>query len=362
MKDRIAILHDYIGSIGGAEKVVLTLAHALNADVITTDTDKSTLHGIAIKNVRILSLGNTLKITPLKQISASFRFASCNLTGDYDFFILSGNFAYYAAKKHHPNIYYCHTPMESFYDGYGDMIDTLQFPRKEIAQIWVFFHKKYDRYYMNFVDKIITNSEYTKRRVKRYYGKNSTVIYPPIDTSRYHFKKVGEFWLSVTRLIPTKRIDLQIEAFRHLPEEKLIITGGYAKGEGVPKYLSKLFRKLPKNVKILPESTSDELAELYGNCKAFITTSAREGFGMAAVEAMAAGKPVLAVKEGGYLETIEDGITGRLVNVNLRDIINAIKDISKDPLRFRENCERRAKMFDVSVFLERIRSEIDKLE
>jgi hypothetical protein len=100
---KIAIFHDYIGAIGGGEKLVLTLARGLNADVITTDVDEDSVKKMGFEDVKIISLGETIKLRPLKQISASLRFAMCNFSNEYDFFIFSGNCAHFAARKHKPN-------------------------------------------------------------------------------------------------------------------------------------------------------------------------------------------------------------------------------------------------------------------
>ena len=102
---KIAIFHDYIGAIGGGEKLVLTLARSLKADIITTDVDNDSIVKMGFEDVKIITLGNTIKLSPLKQVSASYKFAICNFSDEYDFFIISGNWAPFAAKKHKPNLY-----------------------------------------------------------------------------------------------------------------------------------------------------------------------------------------------------------------------------------------------------------------
>ncbi len=99
---KIAIFHDYIGTIGGGEKLVLTLARGLGADVITTDVDEDSVKKMGFEDVKIISLGETIKMPPLKQISVSLRFALCDFSKKYDFFIFSGNWAHYAARRHKP--------------------------------------------------------------------------------------------------------------------------------------------------------------------------------------------------------------------------------------------------------------------
>src|SRR3989304_1638601 len=96
---KIAIFHDYIGAIGGGEKLVLTLARGLGADVITSDVDKDSVEKMGFEDVNIISLGETIKLPPLKQIHASLKFGMCDFSNEYDFFIFSGNWAHYKIKN-----------------------------------------------------------------------------------------------------------------------------------------------------------------------------------------------------------------------------------------------------------------------
>ncbi len=359
-KMKIAIFHDYIGAIGGGEKLVLFLARELNADVVTTDVDRESLKKMDFDDINIISLGETIKLPPLKQISASYKFAMCDFSNEYDFFIFSGNWAPFAAKKHKPNLLYCHTPVRAFYDLYDSFLQRQPLYIRPLFVFWVTIHRPIAEYYMSHVEKIVVNSKNTQKRVKKYMHRDAEIIYPPIDTSKYRFKKIGDFWLSVNRLYPEKRVDLQIKAFGSMPKEKLIIVGNYAEGDHAAKYVNKILTKLPKNVEIRRSVTEEELIDLYANCKGFITTAIDEDFGMTPVEAMASGKPVIAVKEGGYLETTLDGINGILTNPEVYDLITAIFAVGEYPENYRKACEEQAKKFDKSIFLENIKSIINK--
>jgi glycosyltransferase involved in cell wall biosynthesis len=355
---KIAIFHDYFGSIGGGEKLVLTLAKALNADVITTDIDEESIKKMSFDDVMMISLGETIKVAPFKQISTSLKFATCDFSKDYDFFIFSGNWAHYAAKKHKPNLWYCHTPVRAFYDLRNYVIKNQKTPlHRFIARMWILTHSYFDQKSIKEVDKIVTNSRNTQARIRKYHNRDAVIVYPPIPINEFRYNKNGDFWLSVTRLYPEKRVELQIEVFRRLPEEKLKIVGGYSKGDHAERNLGYILNS-PPNVEFLGSISEDKLRELYANCKAFITTGMNEDFGMTTIEAMAAGKPVVAVKEGGYLETVVDGVTGKLVSSNVNHIINAIKEISENPEKYKEACEKRAKMFDKSIFIKQMKKEI----
>lgn len=357
---KIAIFHDYIGTIGGGEKLVLTLARELNADVITTDINKDSIRKMEFDDINIISIGETIKLSPLKQISASIKFALCNFSDKYDFFIFSGNWAHFASKRHKPNLYYCHTPVRAFYDLYDSFLNRQHFCIKPLFILWVAVHKHLSEYYMRYVEKIIVNSKNTKLRVKKYMHRDAEIIYPPIDTLKYKFIKSGDFWLSVNRLYPEKRVELQIDAFRLIPEDKLIIVGSYAEGDHAAKYVERIKNNLPKNVELRRSVTDKELIDLYANCKGLITTAIDEDFGMTPVEAMASGKPVIAVNEGGYLESIVDRKTGILIEPNIYNIITAIKIISNNPEKYRKTCEEQARIFDKYIFIENIKKNIKK--
>lgn len=353
---KIAIFHDYFGAIGGGERTVITMAKLLDADIITTDTD-------AVKkidsSVRVISLGKTLKYPGLKQISAITKFFFCDFSSKYDLFIFSGNWAHFAAHKHHPNIWYCYTPVRAFYDQYELFTHRLDVITRTIFMLWASFHKIFEHYFIKDVDQIVVISENVRHRVLRYYNRSAKVIYPPVDISCYHFKEYGNFWLSVNRLYPEKRIELQIEAFRLLPKESLVIVGSNAIGDHSSRYAEEIIKNIPPNIRFFREINEEKLNLLYGGCKGFICTATDEDFGLTPIEAMASGKPVVAVDEGGYKETVTPD-TGIRVHPDVPSIIKGINTISVDPDRFKDPCLARAKDFDISVFEKQLKNVITK--
>jgi len=356
---KFAVFHDYFGAIGGGERVAITIARILNADIITTDIES--IQKMA-SGTQFVSLGPTLKTPPFKQISAVSRFSSCNFSDDYDFFIFSGNWAHHAGKKHHPNFWYCHTPVRAFYDLYTTFLKRQpSFIHRQAFAWWVSLYRRLDQRAVNHVDNIVTNSMNTRGRVLKYYQRNASIIYPPVDTSLFFCKEYGDFWLSVNRLYPEKRIELQIEAFRSLPDERLVIVGGYAKGDHAEKYTEKLKRNIPANVEMLGEISDNEVLDLYAGCKGFVTTAIDEDFGITPVEAMASGKPVVAVREGGYQETVLDGVTGFLIPADVQSLVTAIELVSRNPEKFKEACIRQSKTFDIHSFEEKVKTKVREL-
>ena len=351
---KIAIFHDYIGTIGGGEKLVLTLAHRLGADVITTDVNRESIENMGFHDIKIISLGETVKFPLLKQISVCLRFALCDFSNKYDFFIFSNNWSHFAARKHKPNMWYCFSPPRVFYDLYDVFAKREPFITRQIFKIWVTIHESISFRFVGHVENFVTISKNVQKRIKKAYGADSLVVYPAIDISSYKFKRSGDFWLSVNRLYPEKRIELQINAFRRMPDEKLLIVGSFSQGDHSVKYVSPVLGNLPLNVKLLGNIPEDNLIELYATCKGHITTALDEDFGLTPIEAMASGKPTVAVKEGGYLETIENGITGILVDADETAIVNGVKLISRNPEKYKDACEKRAKDFDIPAFIKKM--------
>lgn len=355
---KIAILHDYFGAIGGGERAVLTLAEVLGADVITTDTDalskmKST--------VSIRSLGQTIKFSPLKQISASRYFSQADFRDDYDFFIFTGNWSHYASLVHHPNLWYCFTPVRAFYDLNNVYLSHLDIVSRQAFRAWANLHRLADQRSVRSVDNIVAISKTTQDRIKKYHGRDAPIIYPPVDTSRYFCREYGDFWLSVNRIYPEKRIEIQIEAFRKMPNEQLVICGGYAVGDHAARYAKKIMEDVPDNVTFLGEVREEELIDLYSRCRGLICTALDEDFGLTPIEAMASGKPVVAVAEGGFRETVVAG-TGVLVRADEQSIRDSVEKISPHADDYCSHCLNQAARFDLSHFDRQFKALIQSID
>lgn len=359
---KIAILNNYLDNIGGAEIVTLILARELNADIYTTNIDSEKISQMGFESLlpRIFSLGKIPTKAPFRQQLALWKFRRLNLKHKYDFYIIAGDWAMSGAVNNHPNIWYAHSPLNELW-AFTDFIKKNIISSWKIIpyDLWVFFNRLLSLKYAKKVDHWVCNSQNTKNRIEKYYHASATIINPPTETTKYESHESKNYWLSVNRLITHKRIDLQVKAFVNLPEEKLIIVGSYEAGveqfESYKKYIDSL---KPSNVEIIHWASDSELKELYANCKGFITSAQDEDFGMTVVEAMAAGKPVIAPNEGGYKETVTTE-TGELINnIDAKKIELAVKKINeelkKDPAKYRAVCIARAKEFDTSVFVEKI--------
>lgn len=358
---KVAIFHNYMDNIGGAEVVGLTLARELEADFYSTNIDEEKIEKMGFKDLNMISIGGIPANAPFRQQMALLRFRRLDLKDKYDFYIMDGDWAMSGSVKNKPNLWYVHSPIREIWDLYKftrqNNIPPLQRP---IFDLWVKYNRHLNRKYFRHVQNVACNSKNTCSRLKKYLGREGKVIYPPIETSRFRYRSNGDYWLSVNRLISHKRVDIQMKAFAKMPDEKLIVVGCYEKSRHFQEYARYIEGLRPDNVEIRNWISQKELLKLYSNCKGFITTSMDEDFGMTPVEAMASGKPVIASNEGGYRESILDGVTGRLINdIDPVKICTAVKEIGPHAEEYKDACLKRAREFDTSVFIGKIKNIIE---
>lgn len=308
---RIALIHDYLTSFGGAEKTFKVLTEIFpRAEIYTLFYNpkikqkffpKTKIHtsflqkfpAILKKKYQLL-----LPFLPVATETLDFR--------EFDM-VISSSFSFAKGIITRPkttHICYCHTPTRYLWDA-----------RREEKTLWknpisrALFHyaRIWDRQASERVDYFIANSKTTQKRIKKYYKKDSTIIYPPVEISKklnpkpHILNPKKEFYLIVSQLRKYKRIDLAIEAFNKLGLELVII------GEGPEK--KKLKKLAKKNIKILGWQPDKVVSKYFKNCTAFIFPG-EDDFGIAPVEAMAYGKPVLAYRKGGATETVIERKTG----------------------------------------------------
>ncbi len=356
---RVAILHDHLSFIGGGERLVLALAAGLGADLYATDVDPAIPGKAGFPDVRVRELAKVPRTPLLRQTRQAKAFHHAEIPA-YDAYVFSGNWAVAASHDHRPNLWYCHTPVRVFYDLEKSFLAGLPAAKRVAARTWI--RRTRPKYEANVADveRIVANSRNVAGRVERYLHRRADVVYPPVDRSRYRFTRVGDFWLSVNRLSHEKRVALQVEAFRRMPEERLVVAGGPQVGVDVDRFIRSL--RPPANVEFIGEVDEPRLIELYATCRGLVATAQDEDFGLTPVEAMASGKAVVAVDEGGYRETILPGRTGWLVAAEAESLAAAIARASPDALgKMRGACQARARDFDAPVFLREMRTRIEAL-
>ncbi len=203
-------------------------------------------------------------------------------------------------------ICYCHSPIRYAWDLYFNYLEKTGLNRglKGIVAKY-FLHKLrlWDLASAQRVDYFIANSKYIAKRIKKIYQKDAVVIYPPVDINQFELKvEKQDFYLTSSRLVQYKRIDLIVEAFNQMPDKKLIVIG-----EG-PDY-KKIKKSAKPNVEVLGFQEKEILINYMQNAKGFVF-AAEEDFGITPVEAQACGTPVIAYGKGGCLETIIENQTG----------------------------------------------------
>lgn len=366
---KIAIFHNFMDNIGGAEMVALCLARDLQADLYTTNINEEKIRQMGYDDVldRVKSIGKIPKTAPFRQQAAFWKFRRLNLKGQYDFFIIAGDWAMSAAVNNQPNLWYVHSPLNELWAFKGFIKKELLSPfKRPIYEIWVIFNRYLSLKYAKSVNAWVCNSSNTKKRLAKYYHQEAEIIYPPTDVKKYHNNGLGDFWLSVNRLAVHKRVDLQLAAFELLTDKKLIIVGSYEKGaKQFEDYKKLIERKKTANVLIKHWLPENELLELYANCRGFICSSKDEDFGMTAIEAMASGKAVIAPAEGGYLESIKDGVSGHLIKeISAEKIADQILEVEKNLLKnpdfYSQASRKRADNFSREIFISRIKAVMQK--
>lgn len=238
------------------------------------------------------------------------------------------------------HICYCLTPTRFLwlYEQYRER-EQINGLADRLLQPLLALLRRWDRAVAQNVDHFVAISTEIQQRIKNIYGRESVVIHPPVDTTYFQpdpTGHVGDYYLIVGRLIPYKRVDLAVEAFSHLPNEKLIVIG-----DG--RDLEELSAQSGPNVTFLGRQSREKVLELLQGCKAFIFPGL-EDFGIAPVEAMSVGRPVIAFAGGGALDTVVPGITGELfAQQDVESLLTTLQNfdaMSYDPVACRQQAER----------------------
>ena len=358
---KVALIHDFLNQIGGAEKV-LQAFHELwpKAPVYTMTYDaeqtKHEFDHLDIKTSFIQKLPGGVKrykwFIPLMPAAIEHLDLS-----KYDL-ILSDCSAFAKGiipKTDALHISYCHTPTRFLWSDSHSYAEELKQPAlvKKILPLVLNNLRVWDKSAAERVDKFIANSGYVAKRITKYYGRDSEIIYPPVETGGYPENVPQEdFYLVVSRLRPYKKVDLVIEAFNALEMPLKII--------GIGEEMEKLKAMAKPNVEFLGAVSDKERNHYLSACRAFIHPQ-EEDFGIAAVEAMAAGRPVVAYKAGGALETVIANETGIFFEDqtpwNLVDVVreNDSKLKHFDSKKIKEHAAK----FDTKLFKQRIKNFVE---
>ena len=360
-----ALIHDWFSTYAGAEKCIESFTNVWNdfeiyglIDFLSEcDRDKilkgKYAHTSFIQRLPFAKekYRNYLPLFP-------FAIEQFDLSG-YDV-VLSSSHAVAKGVLTHSNqlhISYVHTPIRYAWDLYHQYLHEsgLNHGLKGILAKY-FLHKirLWDVSTANRVDYYIANSHYIARRIKKAYGKSSDIIYPPVDIDKFALRESkSDFYLTASRMVPYKKIDLIVEAFSQTDKKLLVIGDGPDMG--------KIKSKASKNIELLGFLDDKTMADLMGQAKAFVF-AAEEDFGITPVEAQACGTPVICFGRGGTLETVKEGISGLyFMEQNIRELLAAVDKFEQsydkfEPIKIRENSLK----FSRTRFESEIKSYVEK--
>lgn len=361
VKMRAAIIHDYLNQMGGAERVTAVFHEMYpEAPIFTTIVDREVLvPELANADIRpswmqkLPGLGKHFK----KYLPLYAQAIESLKVQEYDLLISSSSaFAKSAIKG--PNalhVCYCYTPMRFVWD-YDNYVkrENLNSLYRSLLPVAIAALRRWDQKTKNRPDHYVAISSAVKARIKRVYGKDAEIIFPPVDVNKFQLRAhMDNFYLIVSRLNSYKRIDLAVEAFNHLGFPLKIIGSG--------PYSQTLKNMARPNVTFLGRLTDREVMDYYASCRALVFPG-EEDFGIVPLEANAAGRPVIAFKGGGALDTVIEGLNGLFFEEKtVQSLMDAVKSFESGKYNFEPpKIRKHALRFDKEVFKDKIKNYILK--
>ncbi|MBN1494237.1 glycosyltransferase [Candidatus Peregrinibacteria bacterium] len=347
---KIAIVCDWLTNFAGAERVILKLHKMFPAAPIYTSVynekkmpefKNAVIHTSFIQQIPKAKEKHQLflKLYPVA-------FEQFDLSG-YDIVISSCHSCSKGiiTKPETMHVCYCHSPMRYAWDNSHEYLRTYKmhgflkrFVPKLMNKIRI-----WDRLAADRVDFFATNSNFVKKRIKKYYKHDAQVIYPMVNTNEFYISNQDpkKYYLAVGRFTPYKRFDLIVDAFNELPYKLKIVGTGLEENE--------LKKRARTNIEFLGHVSETSLKDLYANCKALIFPQI-EDFGITPLEAMASGRPVVAFNKGGALETVINNQTGIFFNEqNVISLKAAVEKCEKTKWNSK-TIRQHAMKFDEKVF------------
>jgi glycosyltransferase involved in cell wall biosynthesis len=358
---KVAIVHYWLVGMRGGEKVVEALCDMFpQADIFThvyvpgAVSEKIRSHRVVTSFINSLPRAARLykRYVPLMPMALE----QLDLRG-YDLVISSesGPAKGVVPPPSAPHLCYCHSPMRYVWNMYHDYRENAGFLTRLAMPYLAHRLRLWDTVSASRVDHYVANSSSVKMRIRRYYGRDAEVVWPPVDVDSFasvHAAELGDYMLMVGELVPYKRPDLAVAAFNRM-RAKLVVIGG---GE----MLDHIRRLAGPTVTVLGPRPFGELRHYYARCRALIFPG-EEDFGMVPVEAMASGRPVIAYGRGGATETVVPGLSGALFGEQSVDaLIAAVQEFrcsDFDPARIAAH----ARTFSRERFITKMTAQVDRL-
>ncbi len=310
---RIALVHEWLTTLGGSDRVLLAL-HELfpSAPVYTSlyapDRLPEPFRAMNVHTTWLQSLPGAVDRHRLLVPLMPLAFRSLDLHGFQ--VVLTSSHACAKGVRVDPDaihICYCHTPMRYAWDLDSEYVGGMPLLARPAARATLAWLRRWDRAAAQRVDHFIANSQFVADRIRRHYGRDATVIHPPVDVEFFTPDGSAEkqqhdpFFLVVSRLVPYKRVDLGVQAFNQLGWPLVVVGRG-------PE-AARLRAMARPNVKFVGEVSDEQLRDYYRRCRALVFPG-EEDFGIVPVEVQACGRPLIAYARGGALETVVPGRTG----------------------------------------------------
>jgi len=355
-ESRVALVHDFLLDVRGAERVFLELcAMWPEADVFTAVYDPRGTEGrFARRNV------HTSYLQRLRPSARTFRallplypaaIESLDLRG-YDLVISSSSAWAHGVlcDERAVHVSYCHNPFRYAWNDRQRTLARVDPVTRAFLRLAFSRWRQWDWIAAQRTTAYVANSRTTQARIRAYFGREAAIVHPPVDTSRFSPGRVGSHYALVSELMAHKEIEIAVDAFTRLRLPLVVIGDG-------PDY-RRLRARAGPTVSFAGRLADDSVAEVLRGARALVMTAVEE-FGMVAIEAQAAGRPVIARRGGGALETIVDGVTGCFWWGGPDELAAAVlrfEDGAVDP----QACVRNAARFDAAVFRRRMRSEVER--
>lgn len=356
---RVALVHDYLNQYGGAERVLEAFCEIWpDAPIFTLIYDQArTGRAFAGRKIKTSFLQ---KVPFIKAHHRPFLMLMPLAVEQFDLskydLVVSDSASFAKGVITRPktlHLCYCHTPTRYVWDDSHKYIEEFNYPTfvKRLIPPFLNYLRLWDEAASARPDKYLSNSRFVASRIKKYYHQEAEVIYPPVKTNDFYISYPENYFLIAARFLPYKKIDLAINAFNRLGWPLKII------GDGPDR--KRLARMAKANIEFVGLVSEWQLRDYYARCRAFVFPQ-EEDFGIAAVEAMAAGRPVVAYRGGGALEIIKEGVTGVFFDKqNIESLICALR--SFEPNKFDPEIIRyHALQYDKEIFKNKIREVVSQ--
>ncbi|NND71975.1 MAG: glycosyltransferase family 4 protein [Rhodothermales bacterium] len=344
-----ALVHDWLPVYAGAERVLEQMIGVLpNADLFSLidflpDDQRGFLNGKTVNTSFIQRLPFAKKryrfYLPFTPVAIEqFDLSQYEIVVSSNYVVAKG----VLTTPDQLHVSYVHSPIRYAWDLHFEYLREGGFDRglRSIVARWILHYMRmYDTLSANRVDAFLANSRHVARRIWKTYRREATVVYPPVDTDRFQLERnKDDFFLTVSRLVPYKRIGLIVDAFAEMPDKKLVVIGDGPEFDDIKS-------RATENVEMLVYQSGEVVSDMMRRAQSFVF-AAEEDFGIVPVEAQACGTPVIAYGKGGATETVVHGETGILfekqTTESIKEAVNLLRENTRkfDPAAIRAHSEQ----------------------